>query len=127
MADASQNSRPLSPHVFIYKWPLNGLLSITHRATGAAMSVAGALIVWYFLALATGPEYFELANAVLTSWFGDLVLFLSMIALWFHFANGVRHLIWDTGSHFGQKTVRRSGIAALIFTAVMVVITLIVG
>src|SRR6056297_3195820 len=109
MANVSQDNRPLSPHVSIYRWPLNAIMSIMHRATGVAMSVAAILIVWYFLALATGPAYFETAHAVLTSWFGDLVLFLSMAALWFHYMNGIRHLVWDTGSSFGQKRVFRTG------------------
>ncbi len=127
MANVSQDNRPLSPHVSIYRWPLNAIMSIMHRATGVAMSVAAILIVWYFLALATGPAYFETASAVLTSWFGDLVLFLSMAALWFHYMNGIRHLVWDTGSSFGQKRVFRTGVAALGAAGLMVIVTLIVG
>jgi succinate dehydrogenase (ubiquinone) cytochrome b560 subunit len=30
--------RPLSPHLTIYRLPLPAILSITHRATGAALS-----------------------------------------------------------------------------------------
>ncbi|MGH1367706.1 MAG: succinate dehydrogenase, cytochrome b556 subunit [Maritimibacter sp.] len=127
MADMNTSNRPLSPHVSIYRWPLNAIMSIMHRATGVAMSLAAILIVWWLLAAATGPEYFATANGFLTSWFGDLVLFLSMLALWFHFANGVRHLIWDTGSSFGRKRVYRSGIAGLIAAAVLSVITLIIA
>ncbi|MGR3362766.1 MAG: succinate dehydrogenase, cytochrome b556 subunit [Maritimibacter harenae] len=127
MADVNRGNRPLSPHLQVYRLPLNANLSILHRITGVAMAFAGVLIVWYFLALATGPEYFETASAVLTSWFGDIVLFLSMCALWFHFMNGIRHLIWDTGSHFGQKTVNRSAIIGLVAAAVMVVVTVIIG
>ena len=127
MADVNRGNRPLSPHLQVYRLPLNANLSILHRITGGAMAFAGVLIVWYFLALATGPEYFETASAVLTSWFGDIVLFLSMCALWFHFMNGIRHLIWDTGSHFGQKTVNRSAIIGLVAAAVMVVVTVIIG
>lgn len=127
MANVSQDNRPLSPHVSVYRWPLNAIMSIMHRATGVAMSVAAIFIVWYFLALATGPAYFETASAVLTSWFGDLVLFLSMAALWFHYMNGIRHLVWDTGSSFGQKRVFRTGVAALAAAGIMVIVTLIVG
>lgn len=127
MANVSQDNRPLSPHVSVYRWPLNAIMSIMHRATGVAMSVAAIFIVWYFLALATGPAYFETASAVLTSWFGDLVLFLSMAALWFHYMNGIRHLVWDTGSSFGQKRVFRTGVAALAAAGLMVIVTLIVG
>jgi succinate dehydrogenase / fumarate reductase cytochrome b subunit len=127
MADVNQGNRPLSPHVFIYRWPLNAIMSIMHRATGTALGVTGVLVTWWFLALAISPDYFETANAVMTSWFGDLVLFLSMVALWFHFVNGIRHLVWDTGSSFGKRRVRRSGITGLVSAAILVVITIIVA
>lgn len=127
MADVNPDNRPLSPHLQVYRLPLNATLSILHRATGVSMAFALVLIVWYFLALATGPEYFEVASAVLTSWFGDIVLFLSMGAMWFHFMNGIRHLVWDTGSHFGQKSVQRSAVIGLIATVIMIVITVFVA
>ncbi|MBV7410829.1 succinate dehydrogenase, cytochrome b556 subunit [Maritimibacter sp. DP1N21-5] len=127
MADVNPQGRPLSPHLQVYSLPLNAKLSILHRIAGAALSVTAVLVVWYFLALATGPEYFETASAVLTSWFGDIVFFLSACGLWFHFANGVRHLIWDTGSYFGAKTTQRSAIFGLVFAVIMVAITVIVA
>lgn len=126
MANASDN-RPLSPHLQVYRWPLNMAMSIFHRITGVGLAVTAILVTWYFLALATGPEYFETASAVLTSLFGDIVMFLSLVALWFHFMNGIRHLVWDTGSSFGQRRVYRSGIAAIIAAVVMTIITVIVA
>lgn len=127
MADMNTGNRPLSPHLQIYRWPLNMAMSIFHRVTGVGMAVSAILVVWWFLALATGPEYFETANAVLTSFLGDIVMFLSMAALWFHLANGVRHLVWDTGSSFGKKRVLRSGQIGIIAAALLVVITLIIA
>ncbi|MBV7377699.1 succinate dehydrogenase, cytochrome b556 subunit [Maritimibacter dapengensis] len=124
MANVSNETRPLSPHLQVYRLPLNAKLSILHRITGVALAFAAILIVWYFLALATGPEYFETASAVLTSWFGILVFTLSTVALWLHFANGVRHLVWDTGSHLGQKASNRSAMIGLAFMVVMTIITL---
>ena len=127
MADVTRGNRPLSPHLQVYKWPLNMAMSILHRITGAGLGVTGVLVTWWFLALATSPEYFETANAVMTSWFGDLALFLSLIAIWFHYVNGIRHLVWDTGSSFGKKRVRQSGVIGLIAAAILVVITIVVA
>lgn len=124
MADVERGNRPLSPHVFIYRWPLNAMLSILHRATGAALGASLALITWWFLALAISPEYFAVANWVLTSWIGILVLLASLVAVWFHFVHGIRHLIWDTGSSFGKKRVTRSGQIALVVAALLVIVTL---
>lgn len=107
--------------------PLNGIMSITHRITGVAMAGSAVLIVWWFLAAATSEAAFDLANAVLTSWVGDIVLGLSVLALWYHFVNGIRHLVWDTGAHMGRKRVRLTGIAGIIAALALTLITLIVA
>ena len=104
--------------------PLNGILSITHRITGAAMTGSALLIIWWFLAAATNEAYFTYVNGWLTSWLGDLVLSLSALALWFHFFNGIRHLIWDTGAHMGRKRVRQTSYLTLGAALVVTLITL---
>lgn len=95
MADVNRGNRPLSPHLTIYRPQLTSITSILTRITGNALLLAALLLVWWFLAAATSPEYFATADAVVTSWFGDLVMFLSVWALWYHTLSGIRHLIWD--------------------------------
>lgn len=123
MADVNRGNRPLSPHVSIYRWPLNAVLSILHRATGVALGVSLALVVWWFLAAAISPDYFATASWLLTSWLGYLVFLASAAALWFHFCNGIRHLIWDTGSWYGNRRVQITGWAALVVTALLTALT----
>ena len=127
MADVNRGNRPLSPHLTIYRQTLTMMMSITHRITGCALGVSGVLTVWWFLAAARGPERFAFADGLLTSWIGGLVLILSTVALWYHFCNGIRHLIWDTGAALGVPTLRQSGLAVIGATAVLTVITLIVA
>ena len=97
MADVNRGKRPLSPHLTIYRPQMTSITSIFTRITGNALLVAALLIVWWFLAAATSPEYFAFADGLITSWFGDLVMTLSVWALWYHALAGVRHLIWDAG------------------------------
>ena len=97
MADVNRGDRPLSPHLSIYKPQLTSVTSILTRITGNALLVAGLMVVWWFLAAATSPEYFAFANGVLTSVPGDIVMFLSVWGLWYHTLAGIRHLIWDNG------------------------------
>jgi succinate dehydrogenase / fumarate reductase, cytochrome b subunit len=97
MADVNRGNRPLSPHLSVYRWHWQMATSILTRLTGNALIVGAALIVWWFIALATSPAAFGWADAVITSWFGDLVMTGSLWALWYHSLAGVRHLIWDTG------------------------------
>ena len=124
----AQAERPLSPHIQIYRWPLSMALSIAHRVTGSALALGLLLLTWWLLALASGPEAFATVQSAMRSWLGLLVLLGYTFVIFFHGANGIRHLVWDTGYGFDPKTAYRSGIAVLIFAGVMTVVAwLIVG
>lgn len=109
MADVNRGNRPLSPHLSIYRPQMTAISSIFVRITGNALLVGALLIVWWLLAAATSPEYFAVADGVITSWFGDLVMFLSVWALWFHTLGGLRHLVWDTGRALDVETSEKMG------------------
>ncbi len=127
MADVNRGNRPLSPHLMIYRPQWTSITSIFVRITGNGLIVAALLAVWWFIALATGPQAYARADAVITSWFGDLVMFMSVGALWYHTLGGIRHLIWDSGrmldvarsEMFGQVMVIASVLLA-IFTVVVI-------
>lgn len=99
MADVNRGNRPLSPFMLgqYYRFQLTSVTSILTRITGAGLLVGALLVVWWLIAAATGPEAFAVADGVITSWFGKLVMFGSIWALWYHALAGVRHLIWDMG------------------------------
>ena len=125
MADVNRGDRPLSPHLQVYNQSYTGTLSILHRITGVGLSLAAILVVWWFLAAATGPDYFAFVDGLLTSWLGGLILLGSVAALWYHFCNGIRHLIWDTGRGFELDQVQKSGKLVIAASAVLTVLTLI--
>jgi succinate dehydrogenase / fumarate reductase, cytochrome b subunit len=124
MADTREVERPLSPHLQIYRPQITSISSILTRITGNALIVASVLIVWWLLAAATSEEYFRTADAVLTSWFGDLVLTLSLWAMWYHYLAGLRHLLWDAGKGLELEIAERLGWACIIGSVVLTVITL---
>jgi succinate dehydrogenase / fumarate reductase cytochrome b subunit len=103
------NKRPLSPHLQVYKPQITSVLSILHRVTGAALAVGTLLVVYWLAAIAGGEESFNTANAIFGSWFGRLMLFGWSWALFYHLANGIRHLVWDAGFGFDLPTVHLSG------------------
>lgn len=117
---SSDLRRPTSPHLQIYRLPLTALLSITHRGTGLVLTIGALLLVWVLVSLAGGPETYAPVQALLRSWFGQCVLFALTFALYFHFANGIRHLFWDAGFGFDLKTSDRTArlviIIAIVFT-----------
>jgi len=104
-----QADRPLSPHLQIYKPQLTSVLSVSHRATGLALSVGTLLLTWWLLAAASGPEAYLHAQAFLGSWFGVLLLAGWAYSLFFHLCNGVRHLLWDTGYGLDIATTYMTG------------------
>ncbi len=109
MADVNRGNRPLSPHLQIYRPQMTAISSIFVRITGNALIVGAILVVWWLLAAATSEAYFDVANAVITSFFGDLVMFLSTIALWYHLLGGLRHLYWDTGRGYDVEFAEKLG------------------
>jgi succinate dehydrogenase / fumarate reductase cytochrome b subunit len=127
MADVNRGNRPLSPHLTIYRWQLGSAMSIFHRLTGIGLTLAGLMVVCWFLAAGAGPEQFARVDGLLNSWLGGLILILSLAALWYHFFNGIRHLFWDAGEGFELGVARMSGVAALGAAGVMTVVTLIVA
>ncbi|PIE11678.1 MAG: succinate dehydrogenase, cytochrome b556 subunit [Rhodobacterales bacterium] len=127
MADVNRGDRPLSPHLSIYRPQWTSVTSIFTRITGNALIVTAILIVWWFAALAHGPEAYARANGVLTCWFGDLVMFLSLAGLYYHMLAGIRHLIWASGRMLGVGESERfayimviGAVILTIFTAVIV-------
>lgn len=125
MANAPDN-RPLSPHLTIYRPQMNSMTSIFVRITGNAMLVAALMIVWWFVAAAAGTEAFAWADGFVRSWFGDLVLFLSVWALWFHGLGGLRHLIWDMGYGLDLETANNMGWVMIIGSVILTIFTAIV-
>jgi len=48
---------------------------------------------------------------------GKIVLFLITAALFFHLANGVRHLIWDSGHGLDLRSANWGAVFVLAFAA----------
>lgn len=104
-------TRPMSPHLQIWKWGPHMTVSILHRATGTGMATVGTLLlVWFLAALASGAtayaafvDVFTLSSGRLNviGWIVGVGLTLSFFQ---HMSSGIRHLIMDTGAAFELKT-----------------------
>jgi succinate dehydrogenase / fumarate reductase cytochrome b subunit len=126
MADVNRGNRPLSPHLQVYRPQLTSMTSILTRVTGTALLLGGLLTVWWFLAAASSPQYFEIADGFITSWLGDLIMTLSVWALWYHALAGLRHLYWDTGRGLEVETAEKMGVAIIVVSVVMTILTLLI-
>ena len=126
------DSRPLSPHISIYRPMLTMLMSIAHRITGAALYFAMLLLAWWLLAAASGPSAYGTLQRFMGSWVGWLVLLGCTWALMHHMLGGIRHLIWDIGYGFApaerEWLARATLVGGIALTIVIVVVaSLVVG
>ncbi|QLL66953.1 Succinate dehydrogenase cytochrome b556 subunit [Anaplasma phagocytophilum] len=103
-------SRPLSPHLSVYKLPITAWLSITHRITGVLLLMGLTLFTWLLISLHwTSGQLWGL----LDSWIGVLLVKVviggCVAALCYHYYNGIRHLFWDCGIGFSKSEATFSG------------------
>jgi succinate dehydrogenase / fumarate reductase cytochrome b subunit len=90
-------SRPLSPHLGIYRLTLTMIMSGTHRITGMGLCVGVLLLAWFLISASMDASAFAIFSAFIQSIIGRLVLFGFTWALLHHMLGGVRHFIWDSG------------------------------
>jgi succinate dehydrogenase / fumarate reductase cytochrome b subunit len=77
------------------------LVSILHRATGIALSVAGlAVLSWWLMALARGPDAYANFEQASHHPLGLIVLIGLTWSFFQHLLSGIRHLVMDTGAAF---------------------------
>jgi len=119
----AETNRPLSPHLQIWRWRLHMMLSIAHRATGLINALGAVIMVWGFVAVATGPQYFARFLGLLTSIPGRILLLGLTFSAMLHLCTGIRHLLMDTGRLFELQANRRAGQIAV---AAAVLLTLLV-
>ena len=117
-------SRPMSPHLTIWKWGPHMLVSILHRATGTALTVAGlALLTWWLLAIANGAEAYDQFVAAADHPLGVIVLVGLTWAFWQHFFSGLRHLFMDMGAGFELKINRFWSVMTIVAAVAATVLT----
>jgi len=110
-------ARPLSPHLQVYRFTLLMATSILHRITGGALYLGMILLVWWLVALASGPRAYATFTSVAASPLGILVLVGLSFALMQHLMGGVRHLIWDTGASMDVASAKRLAAGGLLASA----------
>ncbi len=115
----SNNGRPLSPHLSIYRWPITMTMSILHRATGVAMSVGFIALAGWLFDAAMGAETYAAMMSYLDTMVGRLLLVGWSFAFFFHLSNGVRHLVWDSGRGFEKTTANASAWFVLLLAIVL--------
>ena len=115
----SNNDRPLSPHISIYRWPITMTTSILHRATGLALSVGFIVFALWLFDAASGAEAYGSFTSYMGGRIGTLLLVGWSFAFFFHLGNGLRHLVWDSGRGFEKSQANASSWFVLILAVVL--------
>ncbi|HEX4635970.1 MAG TPA: succinate dehydrogenase, cytochrome b556 subunit [Rhizomicrobium sp.] len=114
MADNPQTplatTRPLSPHMTVYRWPVTMMASITHRVTGVGLAMGAVVLAWWLVSISNGPEGWQSFHAIADTPIGLIVLFGLTWSLIYHFLNGIRHLAWDLGYGFDKQVAERNSV-----------------
>jgi succinate dehydrogenase / fumarate reductase, cytochrome b subunit len=90
----------------MYRYTL--LTSILNRATGLVLSAGLILLLYWLLAVASGPAAYGRAREVLSLGVLKAVYLLLLAAFSYHLFAGIRHLIWDTGHGLERAQSKRS-------------------
>ncbi len=112
----TNNNKPLSPHLQIYKPQMTSILSISHRFTGLILFFSSFLIcIWLFF-MAFDTHLYNLINAFFSGTIGKTILFFITFSFSYHFLNGIRHLFWDFGYGYKVRNVYLTGIFVVLFS-----------
>ena len=112
---AEQSARPLSPHLSVWRWGPAMTVSILHRITGGALTVAGlAVLTWWLMALAKGSDAYGDFSAIAGTWVGLVVLIGLTWAFFQHTFSGIRHLVTDSGENFEIGANKTSALLTVI-------------
>jgi len=123
MASANKvgaRNRPLSPHLQIWRWGPAMLVSILHRVTGGALSVAGlAILLWWLGALVSGPAAYETFAGVMGAWYGQIVLVGLTWAFFQHTCTGIRHFVLDIGAGYELDANARWSVLTIVISIIL--------
>lgn len=119
--------RPLSPHLQVYKPQLTSVLSITHRGTGVFLIIGALFLTCWLVAVVRGPAAYASLQVFISAWYGQILLYAWLFALYYHLCNGIRHLCWDMGYGLDLKTTYTSGYAVIAVSVLFTLVTIYLG
>ena len=111
-----KRSKPISPHLQIYKPQITSILSISHRITGVVLFFSSYLICFWLFSLAFHEDLKIILNNFFLTNLGKILFFFITLSFIYHFLNGIRHLFWDLGYGFKIMNVYLTGIIIILLS-----------
>lgn len=99
------------------------IVSILHRATGIALTIAGlAALTWWLVAISGTTDQFATFTSAAKHPVGIIVLVGLSWAFFQHLLTGIRHLVMDTGSALELNTNKMFANATIVGGIVLTVL-----
>ena len=115
MAGVSPENRPIAPHLQVWRWHVTMASSILHRLSGMGLYGAAICMALWLMAAAAGPETYATAQMILMSPLGRILMYVTVAGVAYHLANGIRHLVFDTGAGLQPGDADTSAWFAILF------------
>jgi len=116
------DNRPLSPHLSIHKKVLTAVFSIFHRLTGIFLTLGSFLLVFWFLFISIGENFYNYFQVISSNFIFKVILFFWTLAFFYHLFNGIRYLFWSFSLGMELKTVYLSGYIVSLLTIIATII-----
>ncbi len=116
------DNRPLSPHLSIHKKVLTAVFSIFHRLTGIFLTLGSFFLVFWFLSVLIGENFYNYFQIVSSNLIFKVILFFWTLAFFYHLFNGIRYLFWSFSLGMDLKTVYLSGYIVSLLTIIATII-----
>ena len=116
------DNRPLSPHLSIHKKVLTAVFSIFHRLTGIFLTIGSFFLVFWFLSVLIGENFYNYFQIISSNFIFKIILFFWTLAFFYHLFNGVRYLFWSFSLGMELKTVYLSGYIIALLTIIATII-----
>lgn len=115
------DKRPVNLDIGTIALPIHALVSILHRASGAFIFFAVAILFAMLGQSLNGPEGFAAAQECLDSFFGKFLVWATLAGTIYHSVAGVRHLIMDAGVGESLEGGVRGSQLVFVVSAVLIV------
>ena len=116
------DNRPLSPHLSIHKKVLTAVFSIFHRLTGISLTLGSFLLVFWFLSISIGENFYNYFQIISSNFIFKVILFFWTLAFFYHLFNGIRYLFWSFSLGMELKTVYLSGYIIALLTIIATIV-----
>jgi len=115
----NDKKQPLSPHLSIYRWQITSTLSILHRLSGLVLFLAAFDFAIWLGSIALGGDTYVGVRSFFSTNILVVIWVLVSLSFFYHFLNGIRHLLWDIGKGFEESQVKLTGLLVVFLSVIL--------